>query len=84
MGSYRVEILPKAARALRDVHHQVRARLRGAMQKLSEDPRPPGAKALVARSGLPRVTVGDYRILYTVQDDVLTVVVVQLGHRGQI
>jgi len=31
-----------------------------------------------------RVRVGDYRIIYTVQDDILLVVVVTLGHRGEI
>jgi mRNA interferase RelE/StbE len=50
---------------------------------LAEDPRPPGARALQGRPGL-RVRVGDYRIIYTVEDDVLLVVVVRLGHRRDV
>lgn len=50
---------------------------------LAQDPRPPGARALQGRPGL-RVRVGDYRILYTVDDDVLLVVVVRLGHRRDV
>lgn len=50
---------------------------------LGQDPRPPGARALQGRPGL-RVRVGDHRIVYTVKDDVLVVVVVRLGHRRDV
>lgn len=45
---------------------------------LGQDPRPPGVKALQGRDGL-RVRVGSYRIIYTVQDNVLLVTVVRRG-----
>jgi mRNA interferase RelE/StbE len=77
--SYRIELRPAAIRALKRIDHQDRDRIRGAIALLGQDPRPPGAKALQGRDGL-RVRVGDYRIIYTVQDDVLLVVVVMLGH----
>ena len=48
---------------------------------LGQDPRPPGAKALQGRDGL-RVRVGRYRIIYTVEYNVLLVVVVTVVHRG--
>ena len=50
---------------------------------LAHDPCPPAARALQVRRGL-RVRVREYRILYTVPDDVLLVVVVRLGHRRDI
>jgi mRNA interferase RelE/StbE len=78
--SYRIELRPAAIRALKRIDHQDRDRIRGAIALLGQDPRPPGAKALQGRDGL-RVRVGNYRIIYTVQDDVLLVVVVTLGHR---
>jgi mRNA interferase RelE/StbE len=78
--SYRIELRPAAARALRKVERQDRDRIRGAIALLAQDPRPPGARALHGRPGL-WVSVGDYRILYTVRDDVLLIVVVALGHR---
>ncbi len=62
---------------------QIRHRIQGAIALLAHDPRPPGARALQGRAGL-RVRVGDYRIIYTVVDDVLLVVVVALGHRRDI
>jgi len=57
--------------------------IQAAIALLARDPRPPGAKALRGRDGL-RVRVGEYRIIYTVQDDVLLVVVVTLGHRRDV
>ena len=80
MSGYRIELRPGAARSLRKLDPQVRRRVQGAIALLAQDPRPPGARALQGRPGL-RVRVGDYRIIYTVKDDVLLVVVVRLGHR---
>ncbi|MBG6055015.1 mRNA interferase RelE/StbE [Salinibacterium sp. CAN_S4] len=81
--TYQIELRPAAARALKSVDHQDRDRLRGAIALLAEDPRPPGARALRGRPGL-RVRVGHYRIIYTIDDDVLLVVVVTLGHRSDV
>lgn len=81
--SYRIELRPAAVRALRQIDHQDRDRIRGVIALLGEDPRPPGAKALRGRPGL-RVRVGTYRIIYTIEDDVLLVVVVSLGHRSDV
>ncbi|MDR2256185.1 MAG: type II toxin-antitoxin system RelE/ParE family toxin [Arthrobacter sp.] len=81
--SYRIELRPAAIRALKQVDHQDRGRIRGAISLLGEDPRPPGARALKGRTGL-RVRVGDYRIIYTVDDDVLVVAVITLGHRRDV
>jgi mRNA interferase RelE/StbE len=81
--SYRIELRPAAVRALKKVDHQDRDRIRGAIALLGENPRPPGAKALQGRNGL-RVRVGNHRIIYTIDDDVLVVAVVTLGHRRDV
>ncbi|MGC1207564.1 MAG: type II toxin-antitoxin system RelE/ParE family toxin [Ornithinimicrobium sp.] len=83
MSKYRIELRPAAARSLRKLDPQARRRIQGAIALLAYDPRPPGARALQGRTGL-RVRVGDYRIIYTVENDVLLVVVVRLGHRRDI
>lgn len=56
----------------------------GAVPKLATDPRPPGARGLKDRPGYLRVRVGDYRIIYTIEDDVLRVIVVRVGHRRDV
>ena len=81
--SYRIELRPAAVRALKRIDHQDRDRIRGAIALLGQDPRPPGAKALQGRPGL-RVRVGDYRIIYTVDDGIIVVAVITLGHRRDV
>lgn len=81
--TYRIELRPAAVRALKKLDPPVRRRIQGAIALLAEDPRPPAARALRGRPGL-RVRVGDYRIVYTVADDVLLIVVVTVGHRRDV
>jgi mRNA interferase RelE/StbE len=81
--SYRVEILPVAARRLRKLPPEAIRRVQATIELLAEDPRPPAAKKLTGRPEW-RVRTGDYRVLYRINDDVLSVVVVDLGHRREI
>ena len=83
MSPYRVELRPAAVRALRKLDPDVRPRIQGAITLLGQDPRPPAARALRGRPGF-RVRVGDYRIIYTVADDRLLIVVITLGHRRHV
>lgn len=82
--AYKLEIRPRAARALRKLPPQVARRLDAAIRSLADDPRPPGCKALVGWPGHFRVRVGDYRVIYVPRDDVLVVVVVDAGHRREV
>jgi mRNA interferase RelE/StbE len=83
VSPYRIELRPAAARALRKLDPSVRPRIQGAIALLAQDPHPPASRALVGRPGF-RIRVGDYRIIYTVEDDILLVVVVALGHRREV
>jgi mRNA interferase RelE/StbE len=83
MSPYRIELRPSVIRALKRIHPEDKERVQGAIALVGQDPRPPKALALSGRPGY-RVRVGDYRIIYTIQDDVLLVVVVNPGHRREI
>jgi mRNA interferase RelE/StbE len=83
VSQYRVELRPAAVRALRKLDPEIQRRIQGAITLLAQDPRPPASRKVRGRPGF-RVRVGDYRIIYTVADDVLLVVVVALGHRREI
>jgi mRNA interferase RelE/StbE len=83
VSDFRIELRPAAVRALKKLDPPVRRRIQGAIALLAHDPRPPAARKLQGRDAL-RVRVGDYRIIYTVEDDVLLVVVVTLGHRREV
>lgn len=81
--SYRVEVDSRALKELKRIDTKVRRRLQGAIELLAQDPYPPAAKRLRGSKAL-RVRIGDYRIIYTVDSDVLLVAVIKLGHRKDI
>lgn len=82
---YALEFTPKALRALRKIDRPVVEQIRAATEALRDEPRPAGVKMLTGMHGVLRIRVaGDYRVLYTVNDDRLIVLVVDVGHRRQI
>lgn len=83
MSDYRIELRPAAVRALRKLDPSVRRRVQGAIALLAQYPRPPAARALQGRPGL-RIRAGDYRIVYTVTDNILLVMVLTPGHRREV
>lgn len=81
--TYTVQILPAATRAIRKLPPAGKRRVQAIIELLAQDARPPSAKKL---SGRPewRVRSGDYRVLYRIEDSVLTVIIVDAGHRREI
>ena len=80
---YAVEFLPSAARELSKLEPAVRRRLARRIDRLAMDPRA-GAAKLRGTEDVWRVRVGDYRILYQVQDDRLLILVIRTGHRRDV
>lgn len=82
--TYRVEFTPAAARQIRKLPRAIQHRLRVATDALGADPRPTGARLLQGGGGRLRIRVGDYRVIYTVSDDVVLVLVLSVGHRRDV
>lgn len=82
--TYRVEFSPAAARQLRKLDTSARHRMNGVIALLAENPRPPSARRLVGGEGEWRVRTGDYRVIYDIDDGVLVVLVIAVGHRREI
>lgn len=81
---YRVELKPSSAKALTGIPKPNRLRIARCIDALADDPRPAGAVKLSGEDELYRVRVGDYRIVYQIQDRVLLVLVVRIGHRRDV
>jgi mRNA interferase RelE/StbE len=84
MRRYRIEITRDALRALAKLDKPVRRRVQVAIDGLGENPRPSGVIAMQGLRGAYRLRVGNYRMIYTVDDNRLVVLVVDLGHRREI
>ena len=83
MTGYRIELRPAAVRALAQLNPVAQRRVQGVIALLAQNPRPPAAIALRGRPGL-RVRVGDYRVIYTVEDSILLVLEMTIGHRRDV
>lgn len=82
--SYQVRFDPYARKQLGAIGKPERRRILAKIEVLAENPRPPQALMLTGRHGDYRLRVGDYRILYTVHDAELIVLVIEVGHRREI
>jgi len=83
--TYTIEISTCAAKAVGKLEKANRLRIVGAIELLSVDPRPPGTKMLRGGDqGRWRVRVGDYRIVYAIEDDRLLVLVLRVAHRREV
>lgn len=80
---YRVEYTTAAARQVRKLESGIRRRILTAIAALANDPRPTGTKALQGTPGY-RIRIGDYRILYVVTDDTVTVLIFRVAHRSDV
>jgi mRNA interferase RelE/StbE len=81
VSEYRIELRPGARKALLGLGKPVRRRLQRRIDGLAGQPHPQDAIALVGHPGTLRIKVGEHRVVYTVRDHELLVLVIDIGHR---
>jgi mRNA interferase RelE/StbE len=83
MAAYKIEILKSAAKELEKIGKKDQDRIIWKIRSLANDPRQPGTKRLSGEEKY-RIRQGDYRILYEIKDEIVTVVVVKIRHRREV
>jgi mRNA interferase RelE/StbE len=83
MGKYRVVFRKSVSKDLRAYPKKDIKRILQCTRSLAEEPRPHGCEKLSGQERY-RIRLGVCRIIYEIQDDVLTVVVVKVGHRLEV
>ena len=83
MASYRVLIKPSAAKELVAIPKKPRARVIEKIRRLAIDPGPQGSEKLTGEEKYP-IRQGDYRTLYSIEDDNKTVTVMKIGHQRDV
>ena len=81
--AYTVQLAPAAQRQMRGLPQAVQGRLLPRIADLSSEPRPQGCKKLRGEAELYRIRVGGYRVIYAIDDDALTVMVVKVADRKE-
>ena len=81
---YRIELVKAALKQFNKFPRDIRAILEKKIDSLSRDPRPQGCEKLSGVPDLYRVRQGDHRIVYQIQDRLLLVLIVKVGHRREV
>jgi len=82
--AYRIVMTAEARRNMLALPKDIVRRVDACILALAEKPRLPRTKKLKGTGDLWRVRVGDYRIVYQIEDDRLLIVVIRIGHRREI
>jgi mRNA interferase RelE/StbE len=80
VANYKICIKPSAAKELKKIPKKVLQKVVEKIKGLASDPRPPGCEKLSSEERF-RIRQGDYRIVYTIEDEKLIVIVVKIGYR---
>jgi mRNA interferase RelE/StbE len=84
VASYRVAFTSSAAKELKKLSSELVARIAPRLENLAIDPRPPGCKKLQGGDREWRIRVGDYRVVYIIDDAKLLVEVTRIRHRSEV
>lgn len=83
---YNIDIPRKIAKKLLRLPKKDQKKIVAKIDLLIENPKPDGYKKLSGHNDPPlyRIRVGDYRIVYTVEEDCLIILIVEVGHRKDV
>jgi len=84
MGLFSIQWKQSAKKELRKLGKDVIPRVVLAVEALADDPRPSGSKKLPGAERTYRIRIGDYRVVYSVLENVLRIEVIRVGHRRDI
>lgn len=84
--SYAIAIKPSAQKELLGLAKDIAAKVVVAIDKLSQNPRPIGVKKLKGSKehDFYRIRVTDYRIIYTIGEEVRIIEILKIGHRKEV
>ena len=80
---YEIDLKSSARKDLRDLERPVISRIGAAIDGLVTEPRPPGCRKLEGEDESWRVRVGDYRIVYSIDDAAGKILIIAVRHRRE-
>ncbi len=84
MSQYQITFKSSAAKEFKKLPLSIKKRIRDAINQLRENPRPSGVVKLKGEEGLFRIRVGDYRVVYEIEDTDKKLCVTRVRHRQDV
>lgn len=82
--TFRIEFTKSAAKALKAIPKTAHKRIAKKIESLAEDLPDPAKTKMKGDNPFHRVRVGDYRIIYEIQDEILLILILKIGHRKEV
>ncbi|MGA7462253.1 MAG: type II toxin-antitoxin system RelE family toxin [Terracidiphilus sp.] len=84
MVEYAVEVKPSARKELESLPDNMLARVVQRLESLRRNPKPAGVKKLKGYKDQWRIRVGDWRVLYIIDDEARLVSITRIAHRREV
>ena len=84
MKPYPIEFSKSAEKELLNLPKKTASQILSKIDMLALNPRPSGCKKLTGSLNSYRIRIGDYRVLYTIEDNILLVDIVSIGNRKDV
>lgn len=82
-STYQIEAQPELTKQMRGIPHHEQDRIMAKIDGLATDPRPAGVEKLSGVEGW-RIRIGNYRVVYRIDDTTRVIVITRVGQRGSI
>jgi mRNA interferase RelE/StbE len=85
-NNYRIEFNKRYLKDLEKIPQKMQKQISDKIRELAFNPRPERCKKLQGSNEIPlyRIRCGDYRVVYTINDSVLLILIIEVGHRREI
>jgi mRNA interferase RelE/StbE len=82
--TFRIEFTNSAAKALAAIPRKDQKRIARKIESLAENPPAPAKTKMKGNNPFHRVRAGDYRIIYEIQNEILLILILKIGHRKKV
>ena len=82
MSDYIITFARSARKELDSLSIQISSRIDPEINALANNPRPSGCVKLKGRQNQWRIRIGNYRVIYSIDDETFTIKIMEVGHRG--
>lgn len=84
MASYRIDWKASAKKELKKLDRQAIPKIVEEVESLADDPYPVGHKKIQGSEHHYRIRIGDYRVIYSIENDMLLIEIIRVGHRKKV
>lgn len=84
MNNYTIKWKSSAVKELSSIPKQYAKKIIESIDELQYSPRPPDCRKLRLFNNIYRIKISNYRVIYSIQDNILLIEIIKIGHRKEV